>query len=396
MAIIVQKFGGTSVANISRIKAVAHIIAKEHKKNNNIVAVVSAMAGVTNSLISQCLEISNSNSAVAAREYDAAIASGEIVTAALLATELENHNIKAISLQGWQAGILTDDNHKNAQIKTIDTKIIHNYLSQNIVPVITGFQGACEAGHVTTIGKGGSDTSAAVIAGKIGADRCDIYTDVEGVYSADPRVVPAAKKLAKIEIEQLCALCEAGAKVLHPRAAYAAKKYNFDLRVLSSFKDTPGTVTFNAEPLNNNENNALTAISSDKNLCKFTIILDSANSEIIAETFHGLAERKKLKNNILELVVNFTDRCKAQKILAAELKSHKKIKSFSEDTNISSISLVGYDMIDNIELINNAVKIMQDNQVKFSMIKKNKHLFSFIVEDNKCDKIVKLLHKNLM
>ena len=225
MGIIVQKFGGTSVADLTRIENVAKLVKAELESGNQVIAVVSAMAGATNSLITQCAELSRLDELNSLQEYDAAIASGEIVTSALLALQLQSIGIKARSLQGWQVPIETNRAHVNAQIVNINPQKLSELLRQGITPVITGFQGVSIDGDITTLGKGGSDTTAAIIAASLNAERCDIYTDVDGIYTADPRVVHNAKKIDIINIDELYALCSSGAKVLHPRAALAAKRY---------------------------------------------------------------------------------------------------------------------------------------------------------------------------
>ena len=186
MALIVQKFGGTSVADTIRIQTIAKIILKEYEAGHKLVIVVSAMAGVTNSLIAKCSEVSQLNSYEQMQEYDAVVGSGEILTSGLVALELQRIGLKARSLQGWQIPILTDNVFANAQVDSINSDFIHDLLSEGIIPVITGFQGVTSKKQLTTLGKGGSDTTAALVAAAIGADRADIYTDVTGVFSADP------------------------------------------------------------------------------------------------------------------------------------------------------------------------------------------------------------------
>ena len=219
MNIIVQKFGGTSIGDISRIKHAAQIIKATRAQGCKLIAVVSAMAGVTNKLSAQCNDLSNLITAEALMEYDASVSSGEIITASMLALELQNIGVKAKSLQGWQIPIFTDQQHGNAQITEVVQDKIKALLQDDIVPVITGFQGISKTYNVTTLGRGGSDTSAAIIAAAVKAVRCDIYTDVLGIYTADPRIVHNAQKIDVIDPQELFELCSHGAKVLHPRAA---------------------------------------------------------------------------------------------------------------------------------------------------------------------------------
>ena len=212
MALIVQKFGGTSVADVVRIQKVARIILKEYEAGHKLVIVVSAMAGVTNSLISRCNEVSKLNSYNHMQEYDAVVGSGEILTSGLVALELQRLGLKARSIQGWQIPILTDDVFANAKVESINSEFIHNLLENDVIPVITGFQGVTTSQQITTLGKGGSDTTAALIAAAIGADRADIYTDVLGVFTADPRIVHDASKIDYISTDQMLALSSSASK----------------------------------------------------------------------------------------------------------------------------------------------------------------------------------------
>ena len=277
MALIVQKFGGTSVADVVRIQKVARIILKEYEAGHKLVIVVSAMAGVTNSLISRCNEVSKLNSYNHMQEYDAVVGSGEILTSGLVALELQRLGLKARSIQGWQIPILTDDVFANAKVESINSEFIHNLLENDVIPVITGFQGVTTSQQITTLGKGGSDTTAALIAAAIGADRADIYTDVLGVFTADPRIVHDASKIDYISTDQMLALSSYGAKVLHPRAALAASRYKFDMRVLSSFDDDSGTLisSKNFDKRLKMENRLITAITSNKNIIQIEITCTS-------------------------------------------------------------------------------------------------------------------------
>ncbi|KAJ6645078.1 Aspartokinase [Pseudolycoriella hygida] len=215
--VTVQKFGGTSVANIARIKEIIPIIKWEKQHGNQLVIVVSAMAGVTNQLVTLCNEVSSLKTDSELAEYDTALCSGEMVTASLLALELQQQGIDARSVLAWQLPILTNDNYSKALVEQISTSLLTECIKQNIIPVVAGFQGITNNNRLATLGRGGSDTTASLIAAAMQADRCDIYTDVEGVFTADPRIVPGAKKLSQISFEEMLEFASCGAKVLHPR-----------------------------------------------------------------------------------------------------------------------------------------------------------------------------------
>ena len=394
MSIIVQKFGGTSVADLTRIKNVAKLVKAELESGNQVVAVVSAMAGATNSLITQCAELSRLDGITSLQEYDAAIASGEIVTSALLALQLQSIGIKAQSLQGWQVPIETTKTHGNAQIVNINPRKLNELLSQGITPVITGFQGVSIDGDITTLGKGGSDTTAAIIAASLNAERCDIYTDVDGIYTADPRVVHNAKKIDIINIEELYALCNAGAKVLHPRAALAAKRYGFKLRILSSFTNLDGTTT--KSEINNMENRQITAITSNKNLLKIEIEHKAQNFVHIFEEFtKELVPIEQIfnfgKDNSI-IIANLIDKNKCEKLLN-NLKNNLLLTKYSTEANISSVTIVGYGIKNDNGLVWKIIELLNNNNVSILSTDLSDIKMSFIVNDRDNEKVIKLLHE---
>jgi aspartate kinase len=239
MARIVMKFGGTSMAGVERIRAVAERVKRETDAGNQVAVVVSAMAGETDRLVAFCREVSPLYDP---REYDVVVASGEQVTSGLLAISLQAIGVPARSWMGWQLPIRTSDGHGSARIAEIDTATLNAALAEGKVAVIPGFQGVAPGERVATLGRGGSDTSAVAVAAAMKADRCDIYTDVDGVYTTDPRIVPRARKLQKITFEEMLELASVGAKVLQTRSVGLAMKENVRLQVLSSFDDKPGTM----------------------------------------------------------------------------------------------------------------------------------------------------------
>ncbi len=244
MARIVQKFGGTSVADLDRIRNVAEKVKKEVAAGNEVAVVVSAMAGATNQLVSFARDIGPLHDA---REYDTIVATGEQVTVGLLAIALQNMGIDARSWLGWQIPFRTDEVHGSARIEAIETEQLDKRLKSGQVAVVAGFQGIGPDGRITTLGRGGSDTSAVALAAALQADRCDIYTDVDGVYTTDPRLCPAARKLDQITFEEMLEMASAGAKVLQTRSVAMAMRHNVKLQVLSSFNETPGTMVVDEE-----------------------------------------------------------------------------------------------------------------------------------------------------
>jgi len=272
MSLLVMKFGGTSVANIEAIENVADKVAIEVKNGNQAVVVVSAMSGVTSQLIEYCQSVSPMHDA---REYDAVVSSGEQVTSGILALALQKRGISARSWQGWQIPIVTDDTHAKARIQRIETEEFHKRLKEGEVGVVAGFQGKAEmGGRVTTLGRGGSDTSAVALAAALGADRCDIYTDVKGVYTSDPRIVTKARKLDKISYEEMLEMASVGAKVLQTRSVEMAMKKKVPVQVLSSFEDTvgsdmPGTLVTNEDEIVEQE--VVSGITCTRDEAKITL-----------------------------------------------------------------------------------------------------------------------------
>ncbi len=397
MKLVVQKFGGTSLADLNCIKNVAKIVKNEIGNNNKIVIVVSAMAGVTNSLIVKCDQLSDLESQQHMREYDAALASAEIVTSALLSLQLQNMGLKAQSLQGWQVPLKTNAIHGNSYVTNIDSKKIKKLINDDIIPVITGFQGVNDNGDITTLGKGGSDTSAALLTAALHADRCDIYTDVEGIYSADPRIVHDAIKLEKIHVNELYELCTSGAKILHPRAALAAKRYNFPMRIVSSFNNNSGTTIETKNFIM--ENTQITAITSNKNLLKIDIEYQANNFNKILNTLNkesiSIEQLHNLDTNKAYIVTNLFDKNKC-KLALRSLKNDSILTQYSLNSNISTISIIGYAIKNNISLIEQIISILSDNNIEILASNFSDIKISILINDQDNEKVIKLLHKNII
>ncbi len=285
MARIVQKFGGTSVADVDRIKSVAQRVKNEVDAGNQVAVVLSAMAGVTNQLITYASEISSLHDA---REYDAVVSTGEQVTAGLLALALQDKGVAARSWQGWQIPIRTDGVHGKARIMGIETEELERRLALGEVPVVTGFQGLGPDNRITTLGRGGSDTSAVALAAALKADRCDIHTDVDGVYTTDPRIVAGARKLDKITYEEMLEMASAGAKVLQTRAVELAMKRGVRLQVLSSYADGAGTLVVDEDEIVEKE--MISGIAYNRDEAKITLIGVADRPGVAAGIFGPLAE----------------------------------------------------------------------------------------------------------
>ena len=285
MALIVQKFGGTSVGDLDRIRNVATRVKSEVDAGHQVAVVVSAMAGTTNQLVSWARDIGPMHDA---REYDTIVATGEQVTVGLLAIALQNLGIDARSWLGWQIPIRTDDIHGAARIDSIDCALMRERLAGGQVAVVAGFQGIAPDGRVATLGRGGSDTSAVALAAALQADRCDIYTDVDGVYTTDPRIAPKAQKLDRITFEEMLEMASLGAKVLQTRSVAMAMRHNVNLQVRSSFSDAPGTLVVNEDEIVEQEKISGIAYSPDE--AKITIQGLPDKPGIAASIFGELAE----------------------------------------------------------------------------------------------------------
>ncbi len=289
MARIVMKFGGTSMAGIERIRNVAARVKREVDAGNEVAVVVSAMSGETDRLVNFCREASPLYDP---REYDVVVASGEQVTSGLLAIVLQSLGVKARSWLGWQLPIRTSDAHSSARIGAIDTDVLGRAMAGGEVAVIPGFQGVSDDGRVSTLGRGGSDTSAVAVAAAMKADRCDIYTDVDGVYTTDPRIVPRARKLAQVTYEEMLELASVGAKVLQTRSVGLAMKEQVRVQVLSSFDDRPGTMIVGEDEIEGSamERQLITGIAHDKNEAKVTLVAVPDRPGAVAAIFTPLAE----------------------------------------------------------------------------------------------------------
>src|SRR5437867_3513057 len=349
MALIVQKYGGTSVANTDRIKNVAARVAKYRAKGDQIVVIVSAMSGVTDNLITLAKEIMPLPNE---REMDVLLATGEQTTIALTAIALHAMGLPAVSLTGAQAGIVTDGVHTKAKIQNITPKRIHELLDEGHVVIVAGFQGQTNEGQITTLGRGGSDLTAIALAAALKADLCQIYTDVDGVYTADPRVVPGAKKLKEISYDEMLELASRGAKVMQSRSVEFAKKFGVVFEVRSSLNDNPGTIV--KEETANMEGVVVRGVSLDKNQAKVTIVAVSDKPGVAARIFKAIADASinvdMIVQNVshgagtpatdLSFTVDKADLLKARKVIDS-LKNEVGYREAIADEKIGKLSIVG-------------------------------------------------------
>ncbi len=397
MAKKVLKFGGTSVGSIDRILHASKIISQEHKKGNKIIAVVSAMAGKTNELIEFSKTISQNFNK---RELDVLLSSGEQVTSALLAGALCKVGIKAKSWLNWQIPILTEGEYNNSRIVNMHVEKIDKFLNLNGVAVIPGYQGISSEGDITTIGRGGSDATAVAIAKIFNADTCEIYTDVDGVYSTDPNKIPVAKKIDKITYEEMLELSSLGAKVMQSSAVQTAMMYSIPLQVRSTFTNRPGTKIFNNENIDYRK--VVTGVAYSKDDAKITLQGVDDKPGIAAEIFEPFS-----KNNInVDMVIQnvssdgkttdltFTIKREDLQRTLEIIKSNNKIKSkeISYKNNVSKISIVGAGMVTTPGVTYKMFKALAEEKINILAISTSEIKISVIIEEVNTIKAIKKLH----
>ncbi|EAH9843640.1 aspartate kinase [Campylobacter upsaliensis] len=393
--LIVQKYGGTSVGDLERIKAVALRVIESVKAGNELVVVVSAMSGVTNSLIEQAEYFSkNPNGA----DMDMLLSSGERVTSALLSIALNELGYKAVSFSGRKAGIITNSVFTKARIKHIDTSAIKAALKEGKIVIIAGFQGVDEEGNVTTLGRGGSDLSAVAVAGALDADLCEIYTDVDGVYTTDPRIEPKAKKLDKISYEEMLELASLGAKVLQNRSVELAKKLNVNLVTRSSFNNNEGTMITKEDGM---EQALVSGIALDKNQARITLRNIEDKPGIAAEIFSSLARANINVDMIIQNVgtngatnLGFTvpenELNQAKNTMKEVLGDQVLLES---DSAVVKVSVVGVGMKSHSGVASTAFKALADEGINIGMISTSEIKISMIVHEKYGELAVRALHE---
>jgi aspartate kinase len=401
MALIVQKYGGTSVANTDRIKNVAARVAKYRKEGDQVVVVVSAMSGVTDNLIKLAKEIMPLPSE---REMDMMLATGEQTTIALTAMALHAINVDAVSLTGAQAGIVTDGVHTKAKIQNITPKQVHTLLDSGKVVIVAGFQGQTPDGHITTLGRGGSDLTAIALAAALGADLCQIYTDVDGVYTADPRIVPTARKLKEISYDEMLELASLGAKVMQSRSVEFAKKFGVVFEVRSSLNDNPGTIV--KEETASMEDVVIRGVSLDKNQAKVTIVGVPDKPGVAARVFNALADSAINVDMIVQNVssnagtpatdISFTvdkpDLLKASRVIEG-LKGEIGYRESSADEKIGKLSIVGVGMRSHSGVAAKMFQTLATEGVNIDMISTSEIKISVVIELAKGEAAMRAVHK---
>ncbi len=403
-----MKFGGTSMAGIERIRSVAARVKREVESGNQVAVVVSAMAGETDRLVGFCREAS---SLYDPREYDVVVSAGEQITSGLLAIALQAAGVRARSWMGWQLPIHTDDAFAKARIGTIDTAALDASLSAGEVAVIPGFQGVADDGRVTTLGRGGSDTSAVAVAAAMKADRCDIYTDVDGVYTTDPRIVPRARKLAKVTYEEMLELASVGAKVLQTRSVGLAMKEQVRVQVLSSFTgedapmaDTlPGTMIVGEEEIDDVERQLITGIAHDKNEAKITLISVPDKPGAVAAIFEPLAAANINVDMIIQNIahnhgstdVTFTVPAADLARSLESLNQGREAIGFSElvhDTRVAKISVVGVGMRSHAGVASTMFTTLGARGINIQAISTSEIKVSVLIHEDETELAVRVLH----
>ena len=397
MSRIVMKFGGTSVADLDRIRAVAARVKRERDAGHEVAVVVSAMAGTTNQLVGWCQALSPLHDA---REYDTVVATGEQVTTGLLAIALQEIGVEARSWQGWQIPIRTDNAHGKARIAAIEGAELIRRMQAGQVAVVSGFQGISPTGRITTLGRGGSDTSAVALAAALHADRCDIYTDVDGVYTTDPRIVPKARKLAKISYEEMLELASVGAKVLQTRSVELAMNEHVRVQVLSSFADLPGTLVVDEDEIVEKETVSGIAYSRDE--AKITLRRVPDRPGVAAGVFGPLAQQAVNVDMIVQNIaadgttdLTFTvGKADLPRALAA-LEALRPQIGFAEvqtDTDVAKISVVGVGMRSHAGVAATMFRALADKAINIEVISTSEIKVSVLVASEYTELAVRALH----
>ena len=395
---IVQKFGGTSVADTQRIKEAAKKVAFEHSQGHQVVVVVSAMAGVTNKLI----EFKNCvNNGLDASEYDVVLSSGEQTSAALMALALQNMGVRARSWLGWQIPIWTDNVHGKARITGIETDLLENQLKKNEIVVVAGFQGLTPDKRITTLGRGGSDLTAVALAGALRARQCDIFTDVEGIYTCDPRIVSSANKLDKITYEEMMEMSSLGAKVLQTRAVELAMNYNVRIQVRSAFIDSPGTYLVSEDEIV--EQQVVSGISHNRDEAKVTLLKVSDRPGVAAGVFGPLAEASV---NVDMIVQNVSEDGKTTDLtftvgqadlnLAVEVLETRKdeigFHKIVTDAGLVKISIVGVGMRSHPGVAQTMFNALAKKGINIKVISTSEIKVSVLIDEEYTELALKALH----
>jgi len=394
--LIVQKFGGTSVADAARVENVADIITETYKQGNNVVAVVSAQGKFTDVLVDKANEI---NPKASKREMDMLLSAGEQISVALLAMAIEKRGFPVKSFLGWQAGFQTDSNYSAARIRTIKKERIENELAKRTIIIVAGFQGVNRYDDVTTLGRGGSDTSAVALAAALNAKKCQIYTDVDGVYTADPRLVKTAQKLDSISYDEMLELATLGAQVLHNRSVEMAKRYNVDVEVLSSLTRKPGTIIKEEADV---EKMIISGVAKDTSIARISVLELDDKPGVAFRLFSLLAKEKINVDIILQSVgrdgtkdITFTvskeNGARAVEVLEQN-KKHIGIKGVVCDTNCAKVSIVGAGMESNPGVASKLFDALASHNINIDMVSTSEIKISVLIDVKDADRAVVAIH----
>ena len=397
MSLIVQKFGGSSVADADRIRNVARIITEQYRKGNSMVVVLSAQGDTTDDLIAKAMEINPKGSK---REMDMLLSTGEQISVALCAMAIEAMGYQVISLTGWQAGMQTNTGYGNARIKRIDTERIQTELDKNKIVIVAGFQGLNKFDDITTLGRGGSDTSAVALAAALHADLCQIFTDVDGVYTADPRYVTGARKLEEITYDEMLELASLGAQVLHNRSVEMAKRYNVNLEVLSSFSGKPGTKV--KEVVKKMEKSQVSGVAKDKDIARLALVGLAHEPGIAFKIFSLLARNRVNVDIILQSIgregskdISFTVKKADMELAQRILEDNRDIIKFDRievTDRIAKVSIVGAGMINNPGVAATMFEALYNAGININMISTSEIKVSVLVDEEDADRAVQVIH----
>ena len=397
MGLIVQKFGGTSVADSDRIRNVARIITETYRRGHNVVVVLSAQGDTTDDLIAKAAEI---NPRASQREMDMLLSTGEQISCSLCAMAIEAMGYPVVSLTGWQAGFRTNSSYSNARIKTLRTERVLAELDKKKIVIVTGFQGINKYDDITTLGRGGSDTSAVALAAVLHADLCQIYTDVDGVYTADPRFVTGAKKLEEITFDEMLELATLGAQVLHNRSVEMAKRYNVNLEVISSFSGNPGTKV--KEVVKTMEKSHVSGVAKDKNVARLALVGLANQPGIAFKIFSLLAKNNINVDIILQSIGRNDTKDISFTVNKADMDAAKTVLEENRDSilfdhidvsdTIAKVSIVGAGMINNPGVAALMFEALYNAGININMISTSEIKVSVLVDINDADRAVQVIH----
>ena len=397
MSLIVQKFGGSSVADADRIRNVARIITETYRRGHSVVAVLSAQGDTTDDLIEKAKEI---NPNASKREMDMLLSTGEQISISLCAMAIERMGYQAISLTGWQAGMLTDSTYGNARIKRIRSERIKKELDKKKIVLVAGFQGINKYDDVTTLGRGGSDTSAVALAAALQADLCQIYTDVDGVYTADPRTVKGARKLEEITFDEMLELASLGAQVLHNRSVEMAKRYNVNMEVISSFSGKPGTKV--KEVVKTMEKTHVSGVAKDKNVARLALVGLADQPGIAFKIFSLLAKKGINVDIILQSIGRDESKDISFTVARADAEEAKRVMEENKEAigfqrvelndRIAKVSIVGAGMANNAGVACKMFEALFSAGININMISTSEIKVSVLVDEREADRAVQAVH----